>query len=140
MARHPILGAIGLAASLAIGFAGIGHAAESADVQRYRQMLETYRADPLGADLASELATMNAWIETADGHIQRDQDEEAERLVEQLDAQVGLIEARLSLARATQAQRRAETELAATRNQVERVKRTLERLETHRARLVREEG
>lgn len=140
MPRLSVIGAIAVSASLAFGFVGSGHAAESADVQRYRQMLETYRSDPLGADLASELATMNAWIETAAGHIQREQDDEAERVVEQLDAQVGLIEARLSLARATQAKRRADTELAATRNQIERVERTLQRLETHRARLVREEG
>lgn len=140
MIRLPRPGVICFAAALATGLAGSALAVETTDIQRYRQMLETYRADPLGAELNLELANMNAWIEAADGHVRRDQDDEAERLVEQLDAQVGLIEARLSLARTEAERRRAEVELARTRNQIERAERTIERLEAHRARLERQEG
>lgn len=140
MIRLPKPGALCLAAALATGVAGTAYAVERTDVQRYRQMLETYRADPLGQGLDLELATLNATIAAAEGYVDRDQDDDAERTLEQLDAQVGLIEARLALARAEDERRRAEVEFARTRNQIERAERTVERLEAHRARLERQEG
>lgn len=140
MNRRSPLASLCIAATLATGLAGTAIAADQTDLQRYRQMVTSYRAGPMAGDLGVELASMSAWINAAEGHMNRGQLEEADRLVDQIQAQVGLIEARLSLARTREARSRADIELTRIKNETERTERAIKRLQEHRARLDREEA
>lgn len=139
---HPSspLGSVCVAAALVIGLAGSAVAADRAELQHYRQMASTYQTSPMADELGAELASLNAWIEAAEGHLHGDRHEAADRLVDQIEAQVGLIEARLSLQRTRAAEQRAEVELTRVENEIKRTERAIERLDAHRARLEREEG
>lgn len=140
MYRSSPLGSICVAAALVTGFAAAGAAADRTDLQRYRQMASSYQSGPMADDLGAELASLDAWIDAADGHLRRDEREAADRLVEQIEAQVGLIEAHLSLDRTRAAQRRAQVERTRVDNEIERTERAIERLDEHRARLERKGG
>ncbi len=104
------------------------------DLDAYRDAAERLRADPHARHVTGELASFEAWLRAATSHASYGQDDAVDRLRARLDAQRGLIEARLALARVRHETDEARNTARALDRQIADARTNVTLLERHNAR------